>query len=61
MNLASRGLLRLAAVSTLAGYVETTKGDTLVFAIFANGYLGDNDGVVDLRKKLLDELETAGE
>jgi D-alanyl-D-alanine carboxypeptidase/D-alanyl-D-alanine-endopeptidase (penicillin-binding protein 4) len=51
----------MAAVSTLAGYVQTTNGDTLIFAIFANGYLGDNDGVVDLRKKLLDELATAGE
>lgn len=46
----------MSGVSTLAGYVDTIDGKQLVFAVFANGYLGENTGVVALRNRIMNEL-----
>ncbi|HMX61974.1 MAG TPA: D-alanyl-D-alanine carboxypeptidase/D-alanyl-D-alanine-endopeptidase [Candidatus Sumerlaeota bacterium] len=45
----------MAAVNTIAGYVDRADGSTLVFAVFQNGYV-DEKPVIALRKAILQEL-----
>lgn len=46
----------MSGVSTLAGYVETLEGRYLAFAYFANGYVGSNAAVRELRERIFSEL-----
>ena len=46
----------MQSVATLSGYVQTLDGRWLAFSFLANGYLGSNQPVFDLRGKVWAEL-----
>ena len=42
----------MQSVSTISGYLRTRRGQLLAFSLLANGYIGDNAPVFDLRQKV---------
>jgi D-alanyl-D-alanine carboxypeptidase len=46
----------MAGVSTMSGYIKTDGGRLLAFSLLANGFLGDNKPVFDLRQCVWREL-----
>jgi PBP4 family serine-type D-alanyl-D-alanine carboxypeptidase len=46
----------MSGVSTMSGYIKTDDGRLLAFSLLANGFLGDNKPVFDLRQCVWREL-----
>ena len=46
----------MSGVSTISGYLNTLEGRTLAFSLLANGYVGSNEPVLDLRGKVWETL-----
>jgi PBP4 family serine-type D-alanyl-D-alanine carboxypeptidase len=46
----------MTAVSTISGYIKTDEGRLLAFSLLANGLIGDNKPVFDLRQCVWREL-----
>jgi D-alanyl-D-alanine carboxypeptidase/D-alanyl-D-alanine-endopeptidase (penicillin-binding protein 4) len=50
----------MGAVSTISGYVKTTKGQLLAFSLLANGYIGSAEPVFGLRQDVWEVLAHYG-
>jgi D-alanyl-D-alanine carboxypeptidase/D-alanyl-D-alanine-endopeptidase (penicillin-binding protein 4) len=46
----------MTGVSTISGYLRTDEGRLLAFSLLANGFIGSNDPIKDLRQKVWKEL-----
>jgi serine-type D-Ala-D-Ala carboxypeptidase/endopeptidase (penicillin-binding protein 4) len=46
----------MSSVSTMSGYVRTLDGRLLAFSLLANGFIGSNEPVFDLRQQVWREL-----
>jgi D-alanyl-D-alanine carboxypeptidase/D-alanyl-D-alanine-endopeptidase (penicillin-binding protein 4) len=46
----------MTAVSTISGYIRTDQGRLLAFSLLANGFIGDNKPVFNLRQRVWREL-----
>lgn len=46
----------MSSVSTMSGYVRTLDGRLLAFSLLANGFIGNNQPVFDLRQRVWREL-----
>lgn len=46
----------MSGVATISGYVKTLDGRWLAFSFLANGYIGSNKPVIDLRNAVWSEL-----
>ena len=46
----------MSGVSTISGYLKTLEDRTLAFSLLANGYIGSNKPVLDLRGKVWETL-----
>ena len=46
----------MQSVSTISGYLKTRTGRLLAFSLLANGYIGSNEPILDLRQKVWREL-----
>jgi D-alanyl-D-alanine carboxypeptidase/D-alanyl-D-alanine-endopeptidase (penicillin-binding protein 4) len=46
----------MSSVSTMSGYLRTLDGRLLAFSLLANGFIGDNEPVFDLRQQVWREL-----
>jgi hypothetical protein len=46
----------MSGVSTISGYVKTLDGRWLAFSFLANGYIGSNKPVIELRNAVWSEL-----
>jgi D-alanyl-D-alanine carboxypeptidase/D-alanyl-D-alanine-endopeptidase (penicillin-binding protein 4) len=46
----------MTSVSTISGYIKTDAGRLLAFSLLANGFIGDNGPIMDLRQKVWREL-----
>jgi D-alanyl-D-alanine carboxypeptidase len=46
----------MSGVSTMSGYIKTDDGRLLAFSLLANGFLGNNKPVFDLRQCVWREL-----
>lgn len=46
----------MSGVSTISGYIKTLDGRWLAFSLLANGYIGSNKPVIDLRNAVWSEL-----
>ncbi|HEX6963441.1 MAG TPA: D-alanyl-D-alanine carboxypeptidase/D-alanyl-D-alanine-endopeptidase, partial [Lacipirellula sp.] len=46
----------MTGVSTISGYTKTDGGRLLAFSLLANGFIGDNKPVMNLRQKVWQEL-----
>lgn len=46
----------MSSVSTMSGYIRTLDGRLLAFSLLANGFIGNNQPVFDLRQKVWREL-----
>jgi D-alanyl-D-alanine carboxypeptidase/D-alanyl-D-alanine-endopeptidase (penicillin-binding protein 4) len=46
----------MTGVSTISGYIKTDAGRLLAFSLLANGFIGDNKPIMDLRQRVWQEL-----
>lgn len=46
----------MSSVSTISGYIRTNDGRTLAFSLLANGFIGSNKPIFDLRQQVWREL-----
>ena len=46
----------MSSVSTVSGYIRTLDGRLLAFSLLANGFIGSNQPVMDLRREVYREL-----
>ena len=46
----------MTSVATISGYAQTLDGRRLVFSLLANGYIGSNEPIMDLRQRVFQVL-----